>query len=245
MVNKHKDLPTGSQAWADELDQALDTIKKLEEVVKRLSANAGLDFSNPGRGINPGDTPSIQNPVGQKLSSLADVGTYNVADKQVLTWSQQGQKWMPVTPSAGGSIDVSGISYSHQDRGYGVITEPNNYAYTAANSGRWGGQVEVWATDAVYIGQSGPDFNNAAIIQLTGGGYDPWVSMMASNCELLVVNNNVSVDGGTFTIFRVTTATRPVLLTGYNKGASVWDQDLGIPIWWNGTAWTNALGTAV
>ena len=87
-MNKHKDLPAGSQAWANELDQALDTIKQLQEVVRRLTDNAGIDFSNPQRGLNSAsDAPSLNNPVGQKLSSLADVQTYNVADKQVLNWS--------------------------------------------------------------------------------------------------------------------------------------------------------------
>jgi hypothetical protein len=67
-----------------------------------LTENAGIDFSNPKRGINTGNTPSVKSPVGQKLSSLADVQTYNVADKQVLSWDQAGQKWLPTTPVSGG-----------------------------------------------------------------------------------------------------------------------------------------------
>jgi hypothetical protein len=85
------------------MDDAVKELKRLQGVVARLAENAGLDQSNPKRGINSGAIPSVKNPVAQKLSSLADVQTYNVLDKQVLSWSQQGQKWLPMTPEAGGS----------------------------------------------------------------------------------------------------------------------------------------------
>jgi len=40
-----------------------------------------------------------------------------------------------------------------------------------------------------------------------------------------------------------TTAARPAM-TSTDRG-SIWDITLGIPIWWNGTAWINAMGTVV
>jgi hypothetical protein len=96
------------------MDDAVKELKRLQGVVARLAQNAGIDQSNPQRGINAGATPSVKNPVDQKLSSLADVQIYNVADKQVLTWSQQGQKWLPVTPLPGGAFavrpEISGFS---------------------------------------------------------------------------------------------------------------------------------------
>lgn len=108
-MSQHKDLPTGSQSWANDVDALMEENKHLKEVVRRLCENAGLDFSNPKRGINSGDAPSTNNPVGQKLSSLADVQIYNVADKQVLSWSGKDQRWLPTTPSAGGS----GVQWEH------------------------------------------------------------------------------------------------------------------------------------
>jgi hypothetical protein len=103
-MKPHKDLPGGSQAWASEVDTLMAEVQALREVVKRLAGNAGLDYSNPQRGINAGNTPSVKSPVGQKLSSLADVNTYNVLDGQFLGWSQQGQAWLPTTPGGGANL---------------------------------------------------------------------------------------------------------------------------------------------
>lgn len=139
MPNKHKDLPTGSQAWADELDAALATIKKLEEVVRRLSENAGIDYSNPKRGINPSnEMPSTNNPVGQKLSSLADVQVYNVADKQVLNWSGKDQRWLPVTPSTGGEWALA----TEEEHLWGEVDSDSDY-YSARVKG-------VYQKDGTY-----------------------------------------------------------------------------------------------
>jgi hypothetical protein len=43
---------------------------------------------------------------------------------------------------------------------------------------------------------------------------------------------------------RGTTAERPVLSANY-AGTQYFDTTLGIPIWWNGTAWVNAAGAGV
>ena len=55
------------------------------------------------------------------------------------------------------------------------------------------------------------------------------------------------LDGVYFVAGRFTTAARPTGLDNTNEslGAMVYDTDLRIPIWWSGTTWTNALGTAV
>jgi hypothetical protein len=107
------------------MDDAVKELKRLQGVVARLAQNAGIDQSNPQRGINAGATPSVKNPVDQKLSSLADVQTYNVLDKQVLSWSQQGQKWLPVTPSAGGG-GGGGISIPEAIAGF---TDATGYGF--------------------------------------------------------------------------------------------------------------------
>lgn len=172
-MNKHKDLPPASQAWAKELDDALETIAHLKEVVRRLSENAGLDFSNPQRGLNPTrDIPSNGNPVGQKLSSLADVQTYNVADKQVLSWSGKDQKWLPITPDSGGAfwhlateeehlrgdLDADSDYYSTQvsglyakdvdggrpdDDGYGLVGTSTSSAFLHGAQRWWGGPTKA------------------------------------------------------------------------------------------------------
>lgn len=94
-MKPHKDLPPASQPWAAEVDSKLTKMGELETVLRRLAENAGIDFSNPKRGVNAGPTPSVKSPVGQKLSSLADVKTYDVLDGHVLTWDQREQKWLP------------------------------------------------------------------------------------------------------------------------------------------------------
>jgi len=263
-MNKHKDLPPGSQAWANELDQALDTIKQLQEVVRRLTENAGIDFSNPQRGLNPvRDIPSNANPVGQKLSSLADVQTYNVADKQVLSWSGKDQRWLPVTPDAGGFFpipmsyepDIIGFGHIHSTRevwnGTEIVTLPAwSYVGTKDN-----GVAEMWGTRSVYIGagdSNSPDKGWTYLEQefAVGNSYTAIHSIPAPGfptmgARFVVNQNSIFIQYAPFYIEHFGTDTRPDMSYSGNIGGSVYDHDLKIPIWWNGTEWTNALGTPV
>jgi hypothetical protein len=255
-MQKHKDLPGGSQAWADEVDALMAEVTALKAVVRRLSENAGLDFSNPGRGVNVGDTPSITNPVGQKLSSLADVQTYNVADGQYLGWSQKGQKWLPVTlPSTIGTIDISTLSYTQLKAGYGTIDSPTKYAYTAAGDGYSArSYAEIWSTDTTYVGAGNFNTGPVALIELWQDGFHrPGIiqsaqDYVAGSAGYATLGSYFyRLDGVYFVAGRFTTAARPTGLDNTNEslGAMVYDTDLRIPIWWSGTTWTNALGTAV
>lgn len=257
MSKGHKDLPAGSQPWAQEVDADRQLLRVLLPVVKRLAENAGLDFSNPLRGINAGTTPSIKNPVGQKLSSLADVQTYNVLDEQVLSWSQQGQRWLPITlPEASGSgaIDIP-MAWSSSISGYGQIDSPFGfYAYTGTNAG---GEAEMWGTNGVYVGNG--DWSDSE-----GSGYSlieqhrdilsrPYVKMTVedytdgTSATATLSSYKFRLDACVFVATRCTTAGRPTGLTSNqdDRGSMVYDTTLNIPIWWNGTTWTNALGTAV
>lgn len=253
-MSTHKDLPPGSQQWARELDDALKEIKKLQGVVTRLSENAGLDMANPRRGLNDGPTPSVKNPVGQKLSSLADVATYNVSDKQVLGWSQAGQKWLPVTlPNPSGAVAIP-MAYDGDAplTGYGQFdTATNTWAYTGTNPL---GDVETWATRTMYIGAGNWDTGPVALVTLAKDGFHrPYVEISASDftdgsiSRLEVYSYAILINGAYFVVQRVTTAGRPAGLDtrDQQRGAMVFDIDLNIPIWWNGTTWINALGTAV
>lgn len=257
----HKDLPGGSQDWAAEVDMLMEEVKQLKEVVRRLTENAGLDMANPKRGINTGDTPSIKSPVGQKLSSLADTDTYNVLDKQVLTWSQQGQKWLPVTPTTGGTVDISAVSYSQLTEGYGVVTDAGNYAYNAAGMvpNIYGGPdyyaIENWCTQTQYIGVGDWENSGMALITLDVDGFRrPFINLQCDDyadntrSSVDVLSYGVRINSPLFKPPTTSTAGRPTpagLGITNDPGCLSWDWDLGIPIWWNGTTWTNALGTPV
>jgi hypothetical protein len=263
-MNKHKDLPSGSQAWADEVDRLLEENKQLKEVVRRLCENAGLDFSNPQRGLNPvRDIPSNANPVGQKLSSLSDVQTYNVADKQVLNWSQKDQKWLPVTlpePSAGGFFPIP-MSYQSNIVGFGDITSTGPvwngtdfedrpiYAYFGHTTN---GGAEMWGRRSVYIGAGDPyDSPNTGYTYFeqqfwNGDSYTAIesVSYKYSGARLIVSGSAIRLQYAPFYLERFATASRPTLGIE-DKGALIFDADLNLPIMWNGTQWVNLIGTAV
>jgi hypothetical protein len=204
MPKSHKGLPADSQAWANDVDALLEENKHLKEVLRQLCANAGIDYSNPKRGVNTGDTPSVDSAVKQKLSSLADVQTYNIADKQVLTWSQSDQKWLPVTPAAGetwhlateeehlwGDLDSDSDYYSTQvsglyansvpdadpaDDGYGLVGTSTSSAFLHGSQRWFGGPTK--AHGYVY---AGPYYTKMGVVWIddTGGkngqgGWDRW-----------------------------------------------------------------------
>lgn len=260
-MKTHKDLPGGSQAWAAEVDAMAAELQQLREIVKQLAANAGIDFSNPKRGVNIGDTPSIKSPVGQKLSSLADTDTYNVADGQVLAWGQQGQKWLPVTlPSAGGTIDISDISYSGLTEGYGVVTDAGQFSYTAAGfvENEFGPDnyyTELWSTGTTYLASGNWDAGpGVALVELYHDGAGPVIDLECEDyvdgnfTSLQILSYGIRIQSELFKPPTTTTANRPTpsgLGVVGDPGCQSYDLDLDIPIWWNGTAWTNALGTPV
>lgn len=261
-MNKHKDLPPGSQQWANELDEAMKEIKRLTDVVRRLSENAGLDMANPRRGINPaGDTPSIKGPVGQKLSSLADVGTYDVADGQVLTWSQQGQKWLPVTlPSAGGAIEIPmsyAAGYNRPTFGYGNLEHQDvkQWGYFGTNWSYDKIFTELWGTGTVYIGAGNFSDGPVALIEMTQDGFGrPYVQISASDYAdgtsgyLTVGSYFIRMDVPAFQNPRTATAARPDYSAepADDIGAQTYDTDLKKPVWWDGVGnWRDALGTVI
>lgn len=263
MSKSHKGLPADSQGWADEVDALMAEVKQLRDVVKRLSANAGIDYSNPQRGINSAGTPSVKNPVNQKLSSLADTDIYNVADGQYLAWNQKGQKWLPVTPptaSAGGTVDISAVSYGPLTSGYGVVTSGSQYAYNAAgvvfpySPTEPQHYIENWTTGSHYVGSG--DWNTGtgySLIELSpGDGFGrPFITLEANDfadgtaAYVTVSSYQLRLNGATLEAWAVTTAGRPPIVAGTREGASVYDFTLKKPIWWNGTSWRDALGNAV
>lgn len=248
MGKSHKDLPAGSQPWADEVDSLMDEVKQLKEVVRRLTENAGLDMSNPKRGVNSGTMPSVRNPVGQKLSSLADVNSYNVVDGQVLTWSQQEQKWLPEA-GAGGS-DMVLIEEQHAGfvgaTGYGYLptTESGPYSLLAQNAQ---GRLTIVAR------QAGAGVNGTAVI-LNGKNW----SIGYHNTDLdkgliaCVPDDNltlhhyqgVHVDAQFFKSPTFDASTRNGLAVK-QLGGQIYNTTTKKPNWWDGSAWRDAVGNIV
>jgi len=289
-VKNHKDLPPSSQKWANDVDAAMAEINRLTEVVRRLSQNAGLDYANPQRGLATGNIPSVQNPVGQKLSSLADVATYNVADKQVLSWSQQGQKWLPATLSTGGAFPIpDAIAGFPNAYGYGYLPTVTDGPYSVlAQSADPEGNFNLTArtvNGGVDSYQSVYSNDGSLLVSCGGTGYadlamgeNGWLTLASSATGSSILEmrggewelgyNNGTSDASriysySFTSLKIqdsvgveiigpylkppgcTTANRPSTLGPADKGANVYDFDLGIPIWWSGTVWKNAIGTTV
>jgi len=284
MPRTHKDLPGGSQDWAAEVDKGLAKIAQLEAVIRRLAENAGLDMSNPSRGVNVGDTPSIKNPVGQKLSSLADVSTYNVLDGQSLTWNQAGQKWLPVTPTSGGmemrpatveeklegelvidgtyeSASVFGYqgnpdpthSVSGTGDSYGLVGTSDASAYLHAAGRFFGGSQKFHS----YVGVH-PYYVHmkSMVIEETTGAWTPLGGIEVGRNDVYITTPKyqyysedglIKMDTNWFFVPLFTTADRPTPTSfpANYKGAHIYDTTLNIPIWWDGSQWTNALGTAV
>jgi len=273
----HKDLPAGSQPWANEVDTAMARVAELEAIVRRLTENAGIDMSNPKRGINTGNAPSVKSPVGQKLSSLADVQTYNVADKQVLTWDQAGQKWFPATPVSQGinwevatedeniygeaNIDAydyySTKVFGQRNAGGGTLTESaglvgtsDGSAFLHAHQKFFGGDTKAhgWVAAHPYyvkIGQAwiaddGSTWNEQC--EITVGRGDIYFSTPKGLYGDEQIGY-VSFDTLWFYIPRFTTENRPVAPGPGVKGAMIYDTSINKPLWHNGVAWCDALGT--
>jgi hypothetical protein len=160
-------------------------VGELEAIIRRLTENAGIDMANPKRGINTGDTPSIKRPVGQKVSSLADVSTYNVLDGQVLTWSQQKQMWIPTTlPTYGTPIPEGIWSDTLVDLNY--ITDP------AFTNGIDGWTLSYPLTDYTYdtppIGYTWTNVA-ASVSAATGGNRgDSCMKLVLSNTTMEQMN---------------------------------------------------------
>jgi hypothetical protein len=93
-MTTHKDLPSGSQSWADEVAGYRDQILALEGIVRRMALDFGLDYANPARGLNTGNAPSIANPVMLKLPSLKDLDIRDAQDGDLLTFDGKRGVWV-------------------------------------------------------------------------------------------------------------------------------------------------------
>lgn len=77
---------------------------------------------------------------------------------------------------------------------------------------------------------------------------DPAITPLASTDQLVVVQNATPrlVDAGDVSLTTAgATTDRPTGLTAANAGRYYYDTTLSKPIWWNGSAWRDAAGSAV
>lgn len=94
MSRTHKDLPGGSQSWAEDVTGYRARIDELEAIVRRMANDFGLDYSNPTRGLNTGNTPSVQKNVELKLPSLKDLEIRDAQDGDLLTFDGKRGVWV-------------------------------------------------------------------------------------------------------------------------------------------------------
>jgi hypothetical protein len=148
MSAPHRDLPPGSQRWAEDVDRAIyDRLAKLEDLVRRLASDARVDPSNPNAGITDQNMPpSAQSAQQARITQFADVKAYNVLDGQALTWSQAEQAFIPQNAGDGFVPDPS--TYQYSDFGFG--SGPEAEGHNIGAGGQWGfvatSDQEVFAT---------------------------------------------------------------------------------------------------
>lgn len=93
-MHNHKDLPGGSQSWAEEVTGYRERIDELEAIVRRMVNDFGLDYSNPTRAMNTGTSPSVQKSVQLKLPSLNDLDIRDAVDGDLLTFDGKRGMWV-------------------------------------------------------------------------------------------------------------------------------------------------------
>lgn len=142
-MSKHKDLPPGAQSWARGIDEALKELDHLRNVVRQLSLNNGIDYSNPRRGLSDSDVPSVHNPVGIKSSALADFDTYNIEDGDVLMWDGTKNKVVPGKPKPAGVQIIPADTWSNLTI-TNVIIDP----YVVNGIGAWEPVTSAFAAPA-------------------------------------------------------------------------------------------------
>jgi hypothetical protein len=284
MAATHRDLPAGSQKWADEMDALRDEVATLKALCARMAQDLRIDPRDPQKNINvQSDSPAATSPVQQKLSGLADTDTMNVADKQVLTWNQRQQAWqakdLPVSqgadfvPDKNDYIyDFSGTYYGWSPLAHGAAPDASGrYAFIAYDEG---GEMMLSAHAGtsysnLYLGTAGTSQSAAsagsskdrlAYLESysndSGDNYYTSVQLIGGNVELygdVLVGVSKAPKG--FILPLTSTANRPTAavmneaialgaITG-TLGAVMYDTDLKKPIFWNGTEFTDANGTAV
>lgn len=241
MPASHRDLPPGSQQWANEMDALREEVAALQTLVKRLAMDARIDPSDPYKNINAdGDAPAAKSPVQTRLTALADVQAYNVADKQVLTWSQADQAFVPQSPS--GSDFVPDPSVTDWGAAETTTAHGTGAAETSASSGDyawWGwtgaGHLDAECNDRSYrdkLSMSGPDiFLNT---QNIGTG-------AVTGLDIHQLTGQVLFDGQSIGLPQCSTSSRPpTVYPGYC--AVAYDTTVGKVILNTGSGWAELGG---
>ena len=260
MSAPHRDLPAGSQRWADEMDAKTDKIAWLESVVRRLAQNAGVDPSNPDGLVNPqSGAPSSTSPVVQKLSSLDDVSSYNVADQQVLTWSHANQSWTPQTLPTDGDFQPDGsvcgfspASQSTEAHGTGALetmSSANPYAWwgwtsaghldAESNDRTYLNRME-FAGENIYIGASTVSNEDAVFVRLDTAALQVQMNAASIGIPMCLTSTRPTTFNTSFAAIVYDSTTKQVLVndgSGWNPvgGGGVGTDEFAVP---SGTAFS-------
>lgn len=242
MSAPHRDLPPGSQRWAEQVDALMEEVKALRAVVNRLATDARVDPSNPNAGItDPNTPPSAQPPQQTRITQHADVDAYNVADGQVLTWSQSGQAWTPQTlpPSGDFKPDPSVTAY------------PFFSDYITAH-----GTGEAATSDTSTGAYAWYGWSDAGNLDIEARGYNNHMGMFTSNqnatitlyasaaatpsfltrVQIDAVGNLVSIGADALVLPSFATSALPTLGAS-EAGACAFDSTRGTLVVWTGAAW--------
>lgn len=243
-MRPHKDLPAGSQKWAEDVDKMEQRIKDLEALVKRLSEMLRVDSTRPGLNVNPqGIAPAANSADKQKLSGLADTDTYNVADKQLLSWSQDKQAWSPWTFNGVELIHPRDSSWIVSPIAVGLDIPPTVDAPQGWYG--WNAQGEMEMRSIATIGADEFVCDIAMMGDKLYIFSGPW-STSGNGAQIILNARTGVVDLAEGTngvgIPAFTTATRPTaaLTSGTVATAVViFDSDLSKPIVWHWDSLTN------
>lgn len=269
MSAPHRDLPPGSQRWAEQVDALMDEVASLRALVNRLATDARVDPSNPTAGITDANTPpSAQSSQQTRISQFADVNTYNVANGQVLTWSQADQAWvakdLPVDDDTGGGGTGGSVGtftplpetpfslYGTDPQGVGHnVDSSGHYAFTASSDrdAMMAVNDPSFGDANVYLGGAGVTLQSDA--PQDGPDWTEYSKIVVAKDQVLIrsiPSNGPSNEGGIVSIscrwFCIPVNGNLYAATG-QRGAMTLDPATNKPLWSDGTNWRDATGTIV
>lgn len=147
-MRPHRDLPAGSQGWAADVDTMRKELDEAKATIKRLSEILRVDPTRPNLNVNPQTiSPSANSADQQKLSGMADVKMYNIADGQVLTWDQKEQAVVPkdLPASTGAQWQLA----TDDEHLWGEVDSDSDY-YSTQVMGLWDPALNAGGTGDSY-----------------------------------------------------------------------------------------------
>lgn len=144
-------------------------------------------------------------------------------------------------PAAGTTYTVTAlVAFDFQD-------DARSLAYTPTTGANWLDPDPATVGSALdkvaALGLLAAAPANGAIPIGNGTNFTP--ATLTAGTGISVTNGAGTVTLASIGVLAGTTAARPAGLVAGNVGRTYFDTTLGIPIWWNGSAWVNASGSVV